>query len=157
MDLIDEQHVARLQVGEDRRQIAGPLEHRTCALAQAHAELGRDDVRECRLAQPRRPEDQHVIERLAALASRADEDLQLRLDLLLADVILEAPRTDGALDGLLLPACDPADDSLRFHWHWSTPAPRPAVPAGSVPQSSVYRDRPTSASVSPPPDGIRGQ
>src|SRR2546430_10760890 len=29
MDLIDEQHIARLQVGEDRRQIAGPLEHRS--------------------------------------------------------------------------------------------------------------------------------
>ena len=70
MDLVDEQHVARLQVGEQRGEIAGPLEHRTGGLAQVHAELVRDDVRERGLAQPGRPEDQHVVERLAALDAR---------------------------------------------------------------------------------------
>jgi hypothetical protein len=29
MDLIDEQHIARLQVGQERGQVAGALEHRT--------------------------------------------------------------------------------------------------------------------------------
>src|SRR2546421_187022 len=101
-------------------------------------------------------DEQHVIGRPAALAGRGDEDLQLRLHLRLTDVLLQAPRTDGALDGLLLPACDPASDSLRFHWPL-TPAPRLAAPAGSILQSSVYRDRRPSASVSPPPDGIRGR
>ena len=80
MDLIDEQHVARLQIGQDRRQVAGPLQHRTGGLAQVDAQLGGDDVRQRGLAQARRTEDQHVIERLGAHARRVDEDRQLRLD-----------------------------------------------------------------------------
>ena len=44
MDLVDEQHVARLQVGQQRREIAGPLEHRTGGLAQVHAEFVGHDV-----------------------------------------------------------------------------------------------------------------
>ena len=70
MDLIDEQHIARLQVGQQRGQVAGPLEHRTGGLAQIDAQLGGDDVGQRRLAQARWPEDQHVIERLAALRAR---------------------------------------------------------------------------------------
>ena len=70
MDLVHEQHVARLQVREQRGEIAGPLEHRPGGLLQVHAELGRDDVRERRLAEARRPEDEHVIDRLAALRAR---------------------------------------------------------------------------------------
>ena len=58
MDLVDEQHIARLQIGEDRREIAGPLEHRARGLAQVDAELGGDDVRQRRLAEARRAEDQ---------------------------------------------------------------------------------------------------
>ena len=79
MDLVDEQHVAGLQVREQRGEVARALEHGPGGLAQIHAELGRDDVRECGLAEPGRPEDQHVIQRLAALARGAHEDFQLRL------------------------------------------------------------------------------
>ena len=57
----------RLEVGEDRREVARTLEHRPGGLAQVHAHLARDDVRERRLAQARRAEEQHVVERLAAL------------------------------------------------------------------------------------------
>ena len=89
MDLVDEQHVARLQVGQERGQVAGALEHRTGGLAQVDAQLGGDDVGERGLAQARRTEDQHVIERLAAAARGADEDLELRLYRRLADVFGE--------------------------------------------------------------------
>ena len=54
-----------------RREIAGALEHRAGGLAQVHAELGRDDVRERRLAEARRAEDEHVIERLGRAARAA--------------------------------------------------------------------------------------
>ena len=143
MDLVDEQHVARLQIGQQRRQIAGTLEHRARGLAQVDAELGGDDVRQRRLAEPRRPEDQHVIERLAALRARADEDLQLRLDLRLTDVLREAvaagwparppPPRALAVPLMMRSLSRPCD---------STPAPRPAGRGGSVPRSNVYRDRP---------------
>ena len=85
-----------------RREIAGPLEHGARRLAQIHAELVRDDVRERRLAEARRAEQQRVIERLAALPRGRDEDLHLRLDARLADVLGEPARPHGAVERLVL-------------------------------------------------------
>ncbi len=113
MDLVDEQHVARLEVGEQRGEIARALEHRARRLAQVHAELVRDDVRQRRLAEARRAEQQHVIERLAALARRLDEDAELLADLLLADVFVEAARAQRALDDLFLRARGLGGDDAR--------------------------------------------
>ena len=72
VDLVDEQHVARLQVGEDRREVARLLDHGAGGGAHRHAQLVADDVGERRLAEPGRAEQQHVIERLAALPRRGD-------------------------------------------------------------------------------------
>ena len=110
VDLVDEQHVARLQVGQKRRQVPGPLEHRTRGLAQVHAQLRGDDVRKGGLAETRRTEDQHVIEGLGALARGADEDLICAFT---GSGRRTPPgaRTDGALDRLVLGARD-ADDAF---------------------------------------------
>ena len=70
VDLVDEQHVARLEVGQQRGEIARALEHRARGLAQVDAHLARDDVRERGLAQARRAEQQHVVERFAARRAR---------------------------------------------------------------------------------------
>src|SRR5581483_2224764 len=102
MDLVDEQDVARLEVGEDRGEVAGALEHRGGSRAQVHAELARDDVGERGLAEPRRAEEQHVVERLGPRARRLDEDLELLAHLLLADVVGELRRAQRALELLLL-------------------------------------------------------
>jgi hypothetical protein len=51
MDLVDEQHVARLEAREDGREVAGPFDHGARRRTQRHAELLRDDVRERRLAE----------------------------------------------------------------------------------------------------------
>src|SRR5687768_840594 len=101
MNLVDEQHIARLQIGEQGGQIAGPLEHGTRGLPQVHAELARQDVRERRLAETRRSEDERMIERFAALHRGLHVDLELRLDLLLANIVREPLRPDGAIDRLL--------------------------------------------------------
>ncbi len=63
-----------------RGQVARALEHRPGGLAQVHAHLGGDDVRQRGLAQAGRAEQQHVVERLAALARGGDEDLELLAD-----------------------------------------------------------------------------
>jgi hypothetical protein len=68
MDLVDEKHVAWLQVGQQRGEVAGTFQHRAGRRAQVHAEFVGDDMRERRLAQPRRPEDEHVVERVSACA-----------------------------------------------------------------------------------------
>ena len=92
MDLVDEQHVAGLQAGEDRRQIADALDRRPGGDAHADLHLGGDDVGERRLAEAGRAVQQHVVERLAALPRRLDADRDVVLDLLLVDVLVEAPR-----------------------------------------------------------------
>ena len=102
MDLVDEQHVVRLQVRQQRRQVAGALDHRSGGLSQIHAQLVRDDVRERGLAEARRAEDQHVVERLAPVARGLDEDLHLRLDRRLADVVGELLRAHGAIERCLV-------------------------------------------------------
>ena len=51
-----------------------PLERGPCDRADADAELLADDVREARLAEARRPDEQHVVERLAARLRRGERD-----------------------------------------------------------------------------------
>ena len=68
VDLVDEEDVARLERGEDRGDVL-PLERRPGDRADADAELLADDVREARLAEPRRAGEQDVVERLAARPS----------------------------------------------------------------------------------------
>ena len=58
------------EVGQDRRQVAGALQHRAGSLAQVDAHLARDDVRQRGLAQARRAEQQHVVERFACACAR---------------------------------------------------------------------------------------
>ena len=74
VDLVDEQHVARLQVGQQRREVAGALDHRARGGAEPDPHLARDDLRQGGLAEPRRAGKQHMVERLAAGLGRLDED-----------------------------------------------------------------------------------
>ncbi|KAF1056725.1 MAG: hypothetical protein GAK34_00134 [Delftia tsuruhatensis] len=105
VDLVDEQHIVGFEVGQQRRQVLGLFQHGAAGLAQVHAQLGRDDVRQRGLAQARRAEQQHMVQRLAALSGRADEDLQLLARLGLAHVLLQQLGAQGALHGLF-PARD---------------------------------------------------
>ncbi len=102
VDLVDEQDVARLEVGEQRSQVARALQHRPGGLAQVDLHLPGDDVRQRRLAQARRPEQQHVVQCLAPAARGLDEDLQLVADLGLPDVVGEPYGPERAFDLLFL-------------------------------------------------------
>ncbi len=55
MDLVDEEHVARLEIGEKRREVARAHQHRARRRAESHAQFARHDLGERRLAQTRRP------------------------------------------------------------------------------------------------------
>src|SRR6185295_7820970 len=143
MDLIDEQHVVRLEIRQQRREIAGPFEHGTRGLPQVHAELVRDDVCERGLAEPRRAEQQRVVERFAALTRRRDEDLELRLDPRLTDVLREPPRTYGAIERFVVVARERRYDAafvdaVRFV-HRSAPRSRCTRRSASRIISSVLR------------------
>ena len=70
MDLVDEQDVARLQVGELGGEVAGAHDHRPRGQTEADPELGGDDLGERGLAKPGRPGEQNMVERRAAGARR---------------------------------------------------------------------------------------
>ena len=54
------------------------------------------------LPRPGRPDEQHVIERLAARLRRGERDSKLLLHALLADEVVEAARPERLLDRLLV-------------------------------------------------------
>ena len=92
MDLVDEQHVARLEIGELRGEVAGLGDHRAGGGAEVDAELARDDLRQRRLAEARRADEQHMVERLAARLRRFDEHLEIGARRLLAGEVGERLR-----------------------------------------------------------------
>ena len=63
---------------------------------------GRNDMGQRRLTEPRRSEEQNVIERFAAVARGLDENLELAAYLFLSDVLLERFRPQRALERLFL-------------------------------------------------------
>ena len=102
VDLVDEQDVAILERGQDRGDVALALERGPGDRAQPDAELLAHDLRERRLAEARRADEQDVVERLAARLRRREGDRELLLDALLADELGEAPRAQRELELLLL-------------------------------------------------------
>src|SRR5919201_3846788 len=114
VDLVHEEDVARLEGREDRSDVALALEHRAGDGADADAELLAHDEREARLAEPGRPDEEHVVERLAAGAGRVESDAELLLHPLLADELVQPARAEAALE-LLLVGADGRGEELRRH------------------------------------------
>jgi hypothetical protein len=97
VNLVDEQHIARFQIGQDRRQIARLRQHRPRGHAEPHPQLPRHDLRQRGLAQTRRPVEQRVIHRLAPHPGALDEHRQIGPRLRLADELAQHLRPQGAV------------------------------------------------------------
>ena len=130
VDLVDEQHVVGFEVGQDRREIAGAFEHGTRSLAEVDPHLVRDDVGQRRLAESRRPEDQHMVERLAAAPGGLDEDAHLLLDARLADVLVQGFWPYRTVERPVLGTGFGARDAIVFDACHGVNAPPAAVHAG---------------------------
>ena len=100
MDLVDEQDVAGLEVGQERGEVAGPRDHRTRGGAEADIEFARDDLGERGLAESGRTDEQHVIERLGPRFGGVDEDAQVLAYPVLADELVEPRRPEAGLGGV---------------------------------------------------------
>ena len=101
MDLVDEQHVAVVEVGEDGGEVAGAFERGPAGDPQADVHLGGDDPRQGGLAEAGRTGEEEVVGGLPATARGAEEDLEVLLQPRLADELVEAPGPEGDLLGLL--------------------------------------------------------
>ena len=100
MDLVDEQHIARLQVGQDGGEVAGALDHRAGGGAEADPELARDDLCQGGLAEARRAMQQHMVERFAPAARRLDEHREVLPACPLADELAQGLRPQARLGGV---------------------------------------------------------
>src|SRR5262249_23178821 len=87
-------------------------DHRARGGAEIDAELAGDDLRQRRLAEAGRADQEHMIERLAAALRRRDEHAEVRARLLLADEFGQPLRTQRGLSGILL-AVFRADEAGR--------------------------------------------
>ncbi len=118
MDLVDEQDVAVLEVREQRREVARLGDHGPGGGAEADTHLAREDSGERRLAEARRPVEQHVVERFAAALRCADEDPQIFAGRLLTDELVEALRPKRRV-GVLAGALGESRDSGGVGGHQS--------------------------------------
>ena len=100
VDLVDEQHVALFEIGEQRREIARLGDDGAGGGLEVDAQLARHDLRQRRLAEARGAGEQHMIQRLAARLGRLDEDAQVLLGLGLADEFLQPLRPQMRVDGI---------------------------------------------------------
>ena len=103
VDLVDEQHVMRFQIGEQRGEIARLGDHRAGGCAESHPQLICDDLRQSGLAQPGRAEEQRVIHRLAARFRGLYEDFQIIARTLLPDEFAQALRAQRRIGIVSLP------------------------------------------------------
>ena len=92
VDLVDEQHVARFQISDQRGEIAGLGDHRPGGGAKIHPQFARDDLRQRGLAEAGRADEQYMVERLLARARGLDEHAEIGARLFLADEFGKALR-----------------------------------------------------------------
>src|SRR3981081_943181 len=86
---------------------------------------------ERRLAQPRRTEQQNVIERLFAFFRGLDEDRELAADFFLADVLVERARPQRAVEHFFLRVHRRGgDQAVSFDHRPIMPSPAASAPAG---------------------------
>ena len=69
------------------------------------------------LPSPGGPEDQDVIQRFAAHAGRLDEDVHLRFDIRLPDVVGKGFRTHRPIDEFIVAAAGAGNDAILFDAH----------------------------------------
>jgi hypothetical protein len=86
-----------LELGEDRRQVAGPLERRAGRDVQVHPHLRGDDAGQRRLPSPGGPANSRWSTACPA-AGRFEHDAQVLLQLALADELVERSRSQPRLD-----------------------------------------------------------
>ena len=99
MDLIDEQDVALVEVGQDGGQVTRPLQRRPAGDPEPHLHLGRHDPGQGCFSEARRAGEEKVVGGLAPLAGGAEDDLEVLPQRRLADELGQAA---GPQRGLLL-------------------------------------------------------
>ncbi|MNZ55548.1 hypothetical protein D3C78_734770 [compost metagenome] len=115
MDFVDEQHVMGFEVGQQGSQVTRAFEDRPRSALDRHAHLLGNDIGQGGLAQPRRAEDQRVVEGFVAPAGGLDEQGHLFAHHRLADVFGQAQWTDRPVLDLFSVAPGGGYQSIGFN------------------------------------------
>ncbi len=102
VDFIDEKHVTRAEVRQDRREVARLFDRGPGRDAEIYAEFVRYDARQRRLAKAGRTVQQHVVEAFFPLLRRFDENGKILLHLILTDIFRKGARTERIFDRTVL-------------------------------------------------------
>ena len=114
VNLVDEEDVALLETGQDRREITRVLDRGTGRQAQGCAHLRSDNHRERRLAESRRAREKNMIGARRTHARCVEYELQLTTHDALADELRQLLRAQRSLGGpLKLPGVG-SDDTHRL-------------------------------------------
>ena len=88
--LVDEKHIVGFEGSEQTCKVSGFVKYRPRGHFEAYAKLIGDDVGESCLTKPRRTEEQHMVETLAAHLRCFHEDFEVRSHLTLSGEVGEA-------------------------------------------------------------------
>src|SRR5262249_26505932 len=116
VNLVDEQDVALLEIGEQRCEIAGLGNDGARGGTEVHAEFARHDLGERGLAEARRADEQDVTECLADHPRGLDEHARIAARLRLADEIVELQRAQRSVRRIILAALS-ADQAAGIGAH----------------------------------------
>ena len=102
VNLIDEKHIIFLQRGENTRQIAWLVQHRTRSHLKTHAQLVGDDVAQRCLSQARRAMQQCMVKGFPTKTSSLHKHTQVLHHLCLSAEIVKPQRAQGIFEVLVL-------------------------------------------------------
>jgi len=115
VNFVDEKHLALPDVREYAGEVEFLLQDGARSLFETHAQLGRDDGRECRLPQAGRPVEQYVVHRLSALLGCLDGNGKVFLELGLAGEIVQPGGAQRGFKLTLAFECGGRSDSHLTH------------------------------------------
>ena len=118
VDLVDEQDVAGLEVGEDGGKVAGALDDGAGGGAKADAKLAGDDLGERGFAKARGAVEENVVKRVAAGTGGLDEDAEVFPRRALADELVEGLGAEGGLGGVFVRSGG-GDGAVFGHGFWA--------------------------------------
>ncbi|CAB4928104.1 unannotated protein [freshwater metagenome] len=98
VNLVEEEHLTRLEAGQHRSDITGMLKCRAGCDSQGSLELCSDDERKGGLAETRGPADEHMICGASSSARSLENETELRLHSLLAHEPVKVGRPKRPLD-----------------------------------------------------------
>ena len=96
MNFVDKEHIPVAKIGQDSSQITGAFDSRSGCDADAYTQFPGNDVCQGCFAETGWTVEQNMVKRFFSLQSSLDIDSQFFLDLLLANILLQAawPETD---------------------------------------------------------------